>query len=683
MGHDPRQPDHTSLPHLASFRAADWLCSVARLLSAAPPPSPPPHRIMPVLAQSASSSTSDSRPKPSTSTARRLPSASPAGPADPPPPAADAANPAPSYLASFGNYIAPFLRRRTSSSSYMPSPPPAADQPAAGPSTASTSANAAASTSHAGASTSTAANGAPAPARAASGLRAVGTPMSDHDVIDLTTSSPPRRHRHLVPAVRASGLAFPGVPGPSNAGASTSAAGAAAGPSNALRPLRCARRSVVYVSDGDDTDDTDYRPRNQPQRTAADTDDDSDIEIVSERAAHPLPRIHSPPPYIVPPNATATTSVAGRGRNPQLRRSTRVAQPANHADADDADASAARRLAAEYAAEGGVAGDYLAAQARAMDQARAGPAAGLAGRGFGGIFSPGLGGPGGAARHDPFAGVMNREGLLALLGGGLGGFWNGGHFIGAAGLYGQPAPQINGGWGGAAKVRAASKKYGVRMSHPRPVEKGFSRDIIEPRDPDTAEPPAKRVKGKGKAKAPPEEMQPVCASCLDPLLLGGEGDKKVFALRCGHVVCARCLGEAKARCQEIREREKGGWVMDVDEDGGGGKGKGKAREPLLLSDDDDDDLYGDAHDADFYFSDEMPPARSSKSSAKRSSKRDKGKGKATAAASSSKLKGKGKSRADETGIEELWTTCPVSTCDGNGTDLLATEGWSRPYELFA
>ncbi|BGP35714.1 CDC16 protein [Rhodotorula toruloides] len=635
-------------------------------------------------------STSDSRPKPSTSTARRLPSASPAGPADPPPPAADTANPTPSYLASFGNYIAPFLRRRTSSSSYMPSPPPAADHPAAGPSTASTSADAAASTSRLEASTSTAANGVPAPARAASGLRAVGQPASDHDVIDLTTSSPPRRHRHLVPAVRASGLAFPGVPGPSNAGASTSAAGAAAGPLNALRPLRRARRSVVYVSDGDDTDDTDYRPRNQPQRTAADTDDDSDIEIVSERAAEPFPRINSPPPYIVPPNATATTSVAGRGRNPQLRRSTRVAQPANYADADDADANAARRLAAEYAAEGGVSGDYLAAQARAMDQARAGPAAGLAGRRFGGIFSPALGGGGGGggARHDPFAGIMDRQGLIALLGGGLGGFWGGGqfgHF--GPGLFGQPpAPQVNGGWGGAAKVRAASKKYGVRMSHPRPVEKGFSRDIIEPRDPDTAEPPAKRVKGKGKAKAkaPPEEMQPVCASCLDPLLLGGEGDKKVFALRCGHVVCAKCLSEAKARCQEIREREKSGWVMDVDDgDGAGGKGKGKAREPLLLSDDDDDDLYGDADDTDFYFSDEMPPARSSKSSSKRSPKKDKGKAKTTAAASSSNLKGKGKSRADETGVEELWTTCPVSTCDGNGTDLLATEGWSRPYELFA
>ncbi|GEM11270.1 GMC oxidoreductase [Rhodotorula toruloides] len=601
----------------------------------------------------------------------------PAGPADPPSPAADA----PSYLASLGNYISPFLRRRTSSSSYMPSPPPAADQPALGPLTASTSANAAASTSGAGPSTSTALNGAPAPARGAPTLRAIGTPASDHDVIDLTTSSPPARHRHLVPAVRASGLAFPGAPVPSNAGASTSTA---AGPSNGPRPLRRARRPVVYVSDDDDTDDVDYRPRSQLPRTAADTDDDSEIEIVSERAAEPvLHRIHSPPPYIVPPNATATTSVAGRGRGAQLRRSTRVAQTGNHVDEDDADASAARRLAAEYAAEGGVPGDYLAAQARAMDQARAGPPAGLAGRGFGGIFSPGLGGGGGAG-NDPFGGILDRQRLIALLGGGLGGFWGGGQFggFGVNGLYGPPAAQINGGWGGAAKVRAASKKYGVRMSHPRPVEKGFSRDIIEPRDPDTVEPPAKRVKGKGKAKAPLEEMQPVCASCLDPLLLGGEGDKKVFALSCGHVVCAKCLGEAKARCQEIREREKGAWVMDVDEsDGGGGKGKGKARDPLLLSDD-DDDLYGDG-ETDFCLSDHVPPTRSSKSSSKRSSKKDKGNGKATASSTSSKLKGKGKSRADGTGIEELWTTCPVSTCDGAETDLLATEGWSRPYELFA
>lgn len=447
----------------------------------------------------------------------------------------------------------------------------------------------------------------------------------------------------------------------------------------------------MYISDDDDPTDADYRP----QRTAADTEDDSDIEIVSERAAEPvLGRIHSPPPYIVPPNATATTSVAGRGRlaqPPQPRRSTRVAQAGSHADADDADASAARRLAAEYAAEGGVPGDYLAAQARAMDQARAGGGTGLAGRGFGGIFSPGLGGGGGGGGGgiDPFRGMLNlnREGLMALLGGG---FWGGaGQFgLGGGGPFGlPPAAHVNGGWGGAAKVRAASKKYGVRMSHPRPVEKGFSRDIIEPRDPDTAEPPAKRVKGKGKAKAPPEEVQPVCASCLDPLLLGGEGDKKVFALRCGHVVCAKCLGEAKARCQEIKEREKGGWVMDVDEGvgRGGSGGKGKAREPLLLSDDDDDDddLYGDGDDDDFHLSDDLPPTRSSKSTSKRASKKDKGKGKAAIAPPSSKLKGKGKSRADETGIEELWTTCPVSTCDGHGTDLLATEGWSKAYELFA
>lgn len=256
-------------------------------------------------------------------------------------------------------------------------------------------------------------------------------------------------------------------------------------------------------------------------------------------------------------------------------------------------------------------------------------------------------------------------------------------------LFDGVAPQpATGGWGGAAKVRAANKKYGVKMSHPLPIQRGFSRDIIEPiaandADPETREagsPPTKRLK-KYKAKEKDDieiqEMEPVCASCLGRLQLGSEDkDGKVWALHCGHVVCGKCLREAKTRCEDILEKERGGWVMNVDLDDDdsvkvGGvdevmaspkKGKGQKRGivmegggtvPIIDGPDPDDDK-----------------SRKPDRVETRSGKTKKG-------------KGKSKSAQDQTGVEEDWTTCPVSTCAGQGNDLLAEKGWSRPFELYA
>lgn len=320
-----------------------------------------------------------------------------------------------------------------------------------------------------------------------------------------------------------------------------------------------------------------------------------------------------------------------------------------------------------------------------------------------------------------------RSYLNHLLGGA---YWSGGPAVhgGAgsmSGIYGQaygggPAG-VAGGWGGAAKVKAASKKYGVRMSHPGPVERGFSRDIVEPRDPDGAPPPPPPVAASSTKKSrsrtaakPTEELEPVCASCLETLLLSGTGNKKVFALRCGHAICAKCLEEAKERCRAIRAQEKGGWVLDdstglassaaapaatrangistASSNASKGKdrrkGKGKksvtwdlesgtpsnSSEFYLSSSDSDDDTDGYSIRGD---SARHPPA------AKR--RRTDGGGHPAAAPNGStkgKGKGKGKSRADETGVEEDWTTCPVSTCDGRGSDLLAEEGWAKPFEFF-
>ncbi|POY74964.1 hypothetical protein BMF94_1940 [Rhodotorula taiwanensis] len=442
------------------------------------------------------------------------------------------------------------------------------------------------------------------------------------------------------------------------------------------------------------------------------TDSDSEIEVVSERPASrsppppllparpPPPRarysefgapIASPPPFIVPDGATPTTGTSSRRRsNP--RRSTRIQAGADAPmnlpdDPVEADAALARALAQADANDRGVQ-DYLAGQT--YGRGSGGPSRGIASRGGRGGAARGGAAADGGGRG--YRGLMSDQGLIDLLmtsgyealGGAL---WRGGinvfggagslsgAYYGGGGGYGGPA----GGWGGAAKVKAASKKYGVRMSHPTPVEKGFSRDIVEPRDPDAPvpDPSTTTATKKSRSKKPTEELEPVCASCLETLLLSGSGDKKVFGLRCGHVVCARCLNEAKGRCRAIREQEKGGWVVDSNGlatngyKAATGKGKGKVPEmPGTLSLDDDDN-------------DEPAPEPDATSSSRPAKRRRPNGSDSALPSTSSKGKGKGKSRADETGVEEDWTTCPVVTCDGKGSDLLAEEGWARPYEVFA
>ncbi|GAA5982635.1 hypothetical protein JCM10908_006726 [Rhodotorula pacifica] len=591
---------------------------------------------------------------------------------------------------------------------------------------------------------------------------------SDRFIIDLTSSSPPSGRRELVPAARASGLALPGSSTGGTATRQPIGQRRQAGPSAAS-----SSRAELLLSSGEDSDDSDYAPapvagpsraiagpsnaatsvaagvraRRRAYRTAGSgSNSDSDIEVVSERpaaaavAAGPSrysrygQPIGSPPPFIVPPGATATTSSTGRA---QLRRSTRArnagaAVPsgaARSSSVEDGDAAYARALANAEAAELGF-DDYETAQrsAAAAGTARRGGGGGgrggssSRGRGFGGVFGNG----GGASPYRDYLSSLLMDGPIGgyisnYLGGG---YWQGGGAVhGGAGslsaAYGGPhyynyAPGAAGGpigavggWGGAAKVKAASKKYGVRMSHPTPVEKGFSRDIIEPRDPDAPAPviPAGKKGGRSKASKPTEELEPVCASCLETLLLSGTGDKKVFALRCGHAVCARCLNEAKERCRAIREQEKGGWVADGVEAGkpngfssistAKGKAKGKSRAAaqaamLDLSEDDftatgsnSPEVYlssGSDSDRDFILDGDEPPLPPSKR------RRPNGTSTTSTAATASKAKGKGKgkakSRADETGVEEDWTTCPVASCDGRGTDLLAEEGWARPFEFF-
>ncbi|KAK4701581.1 hypothetical protein P7C70_g4649, partial [Phenoliferia sp. Uapishka_3] len=221
--------------------------------------------------------------------------------------------------------------------------------------------------------------------------------------------------------------------------------------------------------------------------------------------------------------------------------------------------------------------------------------------------------------------------------------------VGGGGSYDLPSGLqgvISNSW---KKPAPAGKKFTVRMSHPKKCEEGFSRNIVNPPEEGETPPPAPSANKKGKkaATAPPVvEMEPGCASCLESLRLAQAGEGRIWALKCGHAVCGRCLTEAKARCEEIKAAERAAqWEMNVDEEG-------RSKEPIVLDGDDEGD--------------EEPSAKG----------RSKGKG-------TMKGKGKEKSRADETGVEEAWTTCPVVSCDGALSDLLAKDDdMARPFEAY-
>ncbi|KAK4054017.1 hypothetical protein OIO90_003662 [Microbotryomycetes sp. JL221] len=232
-----------------------------------------------------------------------------------------------------------------------------------------------------------------------------------------------------------------------------------------------------------------------------------------------------------------------------------------------------------------------------------------------------------------------------------------------------------GGAAGAPKPRPA-KRYTVKTSHPRKLEPGFMRDIVSPEDQRekialnnkkaatlNGLPNKKRKRAKVGPGAPASdvEVEPVCASCLTRLLLAQSDDGRLWALKCGHVVCGKCIGQAKERCVEISQRDKAAarWKESA---------AARAKRILVVDDsDDEDDLDFVATDDD---SDEA--RRTNRKRAKLAL--DVSKTDTASASTSSSGKGKSRSRADETGIEEDWTACPVTDCSGEGTNLLAPAG---------
>ncbi|GAA6059118.1 hypothetical protein JCM10212_003865 [Sporobolomyces blumeae] len=532
------------------------------------------------------------------------------------------------------------------SSAPRPGEPPstsAASHPAvaAGPPATTSTTESSASTS---ASTSTA-----APSTSVSTQSTMAsTSTAPNDVIDLTSSSPPPPHRSI--ASRFSHIALPGS-------ASTNA-NAVAGPSRP-RPATAPDSSdddVVIVSERQAAPG----PRRNPPRQSA-----------PFRIASPPPYVL--PPNAIATRAPRRSRPGAGLRTGEDASETRRLLEALAAEEGGAAAGAAagaaegrsaflsqqaRALEQANARAGRGRGGGPTGRRGGYLVHRAGAGAGAAGGGRGGGRTGGGGGAGTGPAPDPldqllagaagpaetyggaFGGAGGAGGrfvnstpqgylqaLYGIIGGGggggagwdlfggigagLGGFALGGLYGGGGGVGGGPAYNPTG-WGGAAKVKAASRKYGVKMSHPNAVAKGFSRDIVEPSDDEDATnagssstlqgvdrpSPPKRTKltdGKSNpssaSSSSKTDLVPVCASCLSPLVMGGTGSRKVFGLRCGHVVCGGCLDSAKERVMD----EKRGWVLNLEtgkEEWVGGKGKGKGT-VLTLEDDDGDDEEND------------------------------------------------------------------------------------------
>ena len=153
-------------------------------------------------------------------------------------------------------------------------------------------------------------------------------------------------------------------------------------------------------------------------------------------------------------------------------------------------------------------------------------------------------------------------------------------------------------------VRNPAEDYKAEYTHPGKAESGFTFDFAPPSPTEallssdtkgkaTAAPividlEAMDVEtdtfGAGPSTVPSSPSGPlsvhtllVCAKCLDPLVLGAElvgveaRTRKVWALRCGHLIDGKCLDLVGAPDKEHDDQQKG---ID-DDDKGKGKGKGK------------------------------------------------------------------------------------------------------------
>lgn len=84
--------------------------------------------------------------------------------------------------------------------------------------------------------------------------------------------------------------------------------------------------------------------------------------------------------------------------------------------------------------------------------------------------------------------------------------------------------------------REVPQKFDSKWTHPYEPQPGFTHSIIEPPvDLDTY------FDDKAVVTGPLPETTPICAGCRYALLTGANGNERIWALPCGHVIDGRCV----------------------------------------------------------------------------------------------------------------------------------------------
>jgi hypothetical protein len=174
-----------------------------------------------------------------------------------------------------------------------------------------------------------------------------------------------------------------------------------------------------------------------------------------------------------------------------------------------------------------------------------------------------------------------------------------------------------------------------------------------------------RGKSKVKETSPKvsEPLIPECASCLRILYMESGGDFRCWFLKCGHVICGRCLKKAKERCEEVKRQESG--------------------KVIEIEDDENENGIGMVKEEEFEVESLVGPKRNLRSSRQKRKELNGVESRNFTSSLKSKGKGKGKEDPDGIGVEMEWTSCPVLGCDGDAGDLLAEDGEDgAPWEGF-
>ncbi|KAJ1030126.1 hypothetical protein NDA16_001039 [Ustilago loliicola] len=117
--------------------------------------------------------------------------------------------------------------------------------------------------------------------------------------------------------------------------------------------------------------------------------------------------------------------------------------------------------------------------------------------------------------------------------------------------------------------RKVPQEYDPKWTHPYEAQPGFTHNIIEPPvDLDTY------FDDKAVVTGPLPDTTPICPGCRHALVTGANGDERIWALPCGHVIDGRCVDKLSG-IAPLPAADTVDWQALP----GKGKGKAKAVEP--------------------------------------------------------------------------------------------------------